>query len=151
MNTVHTNAAGDLTLTSLDRLTGPELAAVYQELTGKTLKKFHSREEGVERLTPVIRKLLQREVRRTEASQTPHGRARKTFKLPATGVIRNYKRGTIREKLIKLLLKGGTFEEAQRVTGWGYHQTYDAITMLHIYTGFGVKENRKGVIKLTIA
>lgn len=88
---------------------------------------------------------------RSTVARTPRGRKRKLFDLPFRG-IRKYQRGTKRERLIRLLVDGGTLEQAMEITQRNYRNTYRAIEALHSYVGFGIREDAEsGIIKLVIS
>jgi len=62
--------------------------------------------------------------------------------------LRTWRKKTIRDKLIRLLRKGSTIAKCQTATGLDYKDCYDSIILLHVYTGFGLSEDERGVISL---
>lgn len=136
----------------LDDFSGPELAILYKELTGKTIKRFHNKEEGIRRLRPIVADtILKLERSRKSIGQTPRRRKRKKWNFPPRQTIQGYRQGTKRAKLIEMLLKGATFEECQEMLGTYYKLCYCCIYQLHNHLGFGIRENDDGVIQIYTA
>lgn len=73
---------------------------------------------------------------------------RKRLNRPFTGELRTWRRRTKRSRLIKLLRKGATIAKCQRTLDWTYKDCYDNIVLLHSFTGFGLEEDERGVIRL---
>lgn len=77
-------------------------------------------------------------------------RARKLFDLPFKAPLKTHREGTARDKAIIILKKGATFAEVQKATGWTLHRhCYEGIRLLNTHLGYGVKEDDKGLIKLS--
>lgn len=88
--------------------------------------------------------MAEREV--TTTPETPTGRERKPFDLPARSQPRTFREGTRRADLIAMLFSGATFEQVQDSFGWTYRNTHNQIRLLHVYHGFGVREDDEGRI-----
>lgn len=145
--------AGNVTLDSLEQLSGPQLQAVYQELTGKTVGRFRDRASGIAKVKPVLESKLE-EVKRVSAPPPPPvvgKKGRKKFNYPFTGKIRSYREGTKRAALIEVLQGGATFDHCMVATGWSYKVCYENIWLLHFFVGFGLSEGDDGVIRLVQA
>ena len=75
-------------------------------------------------------------------------RERKLFDLKPRSSIKEHRDGTARAKAVKVLLKGATFEQVQKATGWTKHRhAYEGIRLLNTHLGYGIIE-KDGVIKL---
>jgi hypothetical protein len=144
---IQTKVAGTLTEEKILSLSNVELAAVYTELTGKRVRRFANLRAGRVKVREAMEQL---EARRAAQSprETPTHRRRKRFDLPPRRKLWKWRKGTLRDRLISLLLEGATFEECMEVGHWDYTNTYNNIRMLHQMVGFGVREDDKGVIQI---
>lgn len=135
---------GKVTCVSARELSGPQLAVLYNELTGKTIKKFRDRQTGISKVTPILLSRI--------AAQVPSQKVvrRVRFNFEFYGRVRNYRQNTKRSLLIGVLSRpeGATFAECQDTTGWNYKVCYENIVLLHTYVGFGISEDGDGRIRL---
>ena len=155
MTTVKTMSAGELTPSGVESLTGPTLAAVYNELTGKTIKKFRDRATGISRVKPEV----ELAIKRIEESSNPSPRPtrtgkgrRKLFSIDPSETQRRHREGTKRGALIAMLRDGNgrTFEQVMDHFGWDRNLAYEHIWTVGTYVGWGVREDEEtGYIRLT--
>lgn len=82
-----------------------------------------------------------------QPSSTNAGR-RKPFDLKPSKQVKEFREGTKRATLIKLLKKGASFEACMKATGWNHATCYEGIKLLNTKVGFGITESNKGVIRL---
>lgn len=128
--------AGNTPLEELDEI---QLAAVYQELTGRSSRGITGNLQGI------IRELMEKENPLPEKNQ----RRQKKFNYPLRKV-RRIRPGCMRSRLADLLEVGATFEECQQFFGWDYKTCYEQIYRLHYFNGYGLREDEDGKIRLVI-
>lgn len=87
--------------------------------------------------------------KKAKASKVSKDRARKLFDLKPRSSIKEHREGTARDKAVKVLKKGATFEAVQKATGWTKHRhAYEGIRLLNTHLGYGITE-KDGIIRLT--
>jgi len=142
MSSVQTTQ-GAVTAENLGTFSIIQLAAIYNELTGKTIKKFRDKTTAISRVQPVVAQRL--------VAPAPTFSGRKKFNVePRPGGVNRYRLGTKRHKLIEALTKGATFEECMAATGWDYKVCYENIGLLNTYVGFGLREDENRVIRVYV-
>jgi len=143
-NFVETVSVGRVYMEMLGAYTLPQLAALYFELTEDKIEweVFDSRQRA-ERLV--------RDVLKDRFSPPPPTERKVKFNRPYRGRIVQWRKGTIRDKIITLLTRpeGATFEECQAVTTKGtYQETYGQLYLIWDYVGFGLREDPNGHIHI---
>lgn len=143
-----TQTVGPIDTCSLERLTIPQLAALYYELTGRKVTRFKTKNEAICTVRPAVVKKILESKSRFSRGETPRHRKRKKYNLPAGNVLRNFRKGSQRAKIIDMLLEGATFEEIQATFNLSYKNAYQNIRLLNTCVGFGLKEDENGVIRI---
>lgn len=140
---------------NIDSMSTAELLALYNEKTGKNVKRFSDRKTALRRVHEIVdggnaglRAKSKRAKAKAKASKEASER-RKGFNFPvADGGPKSIREGTNRTKLVEMLTEGATFEDCVKKAGFkDERNTYQAIRLLHTYCGFGLSE-KDGVIKL---
>ena len=138
-----------------------ELVVIYNELTGKSIKKFRDHATAIARVeaelaikgigTPVAHKATPKKPvvnkasprRENKEEKKPSTRSRKVFSFEPFSIIKYHRPNTARDRAVKILAraKGATFEEVQAVTGWDLHRhAYEGIRLLNTHLGYGIRE-----------
>lgn len=145
----------------LDVYTGAQLSQIYAEITKAPPVKFRDLDQGRKRVAAVMGTIPDpvpepAAVPPVPAPADPGPRAlrkkvRKRFNREPKGFVRPHREGTQKAALIEALRKGATFEECERVTGWSnYKQLYEAIHVVNVTYGYGLREGEDGVIYLVV-
>lgn len=152
----------------LDKLPTTVLLELFNNVTGKTTKKFASRDKAIEQTLKAIRELPEGRIMTTAAhlalidegdsgldikttpddtGVAPATRPEKGFriKLPYSGKVRPPKEKTKRAALLeKMLDKGISLEEVMSQFGWAKKDAYEGIRHIHISLGYGIDQYADG-------
>lgn len=142
----------------LVNLTGAELVEVFNALTGDTVKKFSSRENGLKRCAQALRARAELAKSKAPAAKpvepspvaapapvtpSPAAAPAKTPKVAGEynrtprGFTRPVRPGSRREKLLNMLLEGATREQLAEL---GYGETLDSqIRYVYTWLGYGIR------------
>lgn len=143
-----------------EKMTIAELAATYNELAegaGKPpVKKFKDKATGIRRITELLNS-GKKSKKTTTGERKPRGM---NFNFPPGPVQKPIREGTDRAIIFKLMSreKGASFEEMLEATSWGNNpkwdddrkkrNVYEAIRLLHFYSGYGLEQDEKGNIHI---
>lgn len=140
----------------LEQVPTGDILRAYNQLTGKTTKKFKTRTVGMERFFKVLQSNDEELIAangaeaETEKPKKVRGERAMIFNFPVgKDGIKKHRENTKRATAIGLLLEGATFEAVQKATGWNRKDAYEGIRLLHYYVGYGIKtDETTGIIKL---
>ncbi len=129
-----------------------KILKVYNSITGKTTTKFSSREKGIDQILRVVKDKPLPEINKLFGVKTISETKKYEPKRPAkckdcrfifTFVrekeIKKHRTGTKRETILQMLLEGSTFNKIRNKYNWNERQTYEAIRMVHIAWGYGLR------------
>lgn len=156
------------TTSNLNDMSGPELVAYFNQITGESVKRFATRDAGIKRITAALAAMPPEELASEEDSTavdkpTP-GKAAKTPRKEGAPKVRRAKfdfwpdetpkqtrPGTKRDRLLGMLRQknGATIEEVMAEIGWCYRDAVDGIRLIHVYVGYGLSEDDNGRIRAT--
>ena len=146
--------AGDVDVAGLVNLTNPQLAALYRELTGATLKKFEDKTKGIARVAPVLEAHLKKVAPEVSVAkiERPKGSRRRTFNFdpPAGMQPKPPREGTKLRQMVEMLLRpeGATFEQLMAAIGWNYKNVKGNLWNVVNHCGYGLSEDAELVIRI---
>lgn len=156
---------GNITcIEDVESLTLRELALVYNELSGSSIKRFGTKSSGVKRVWATVQaenagptKKNKDAVPTKKSDPVPTrpgaegvGR-RKALQLSSKSEIKGHRDGTKRATAITLMKRtdGATFDEMMEATGWNYKTCYEGVKLVNTYVGYGLQEDETGRVKIT--
>jgi hypothetical protein len=149
------NSLGKVRVTDIGKLTIRQLTTLYNEMrrpTDAPVRKFESHGAAIKAVLAFFSPEKEGSHRLviTNGDLQADGRRTKRFNLPCRFKPRRMRSGSKRALIAELLSRpeGATFRECQAAGGWDYRQTYDNIRLLHVYCGFGLREDDAGNIFL---
>jgi len=143
----------------VEAMTGPELVAYYNQITGGCVKRFSSRAAGVQRVLAALeRARAEEEIAPPEPCEpTPDsrevGQPRKRGRSGAgarryepEGELRPPRAGSKRAQLLERLssAEGMSWDEMEEEFGWSPRDCMDALRLLARQNGYGVMEGAEG-------
>jgi hypothetical protein len=142
---------GIITKETLDRITRSQLAALHNEVKPIDVAPIFEvklRKDIVDRIKEFL--FEEQPQKKFPADYRADRKRTSSFNYPPGPVQRKYWPNTKRAHLIKLLSRpqGATIEECQLAIGWKYYTCCQNIYLLHIYLGYGLREDSNGQIHL---
>lgn len=150
-------------------LSGPKLAQLYSELTGKVVKRFSDHGTAVKRtleafydLNPEYKEKREKSgapatPKTPKAKREPGAKRGRTLSLnypvgsDLSPTIREPRAGSAREKARDVLARkdGATVAEVMKVTGWNLRQAIPGIRLLHHECGYGLRHEGDSIFLVT--
>lgn len=134
------------TESQLKELTGKQLVELYNEITGDNVKKFRDTATAVRRVLEAqeaaekFRKTPTKEqIEAEEKDAKTTSSSLSIFNHTPSGTIKPHRAGTGRARLIEVLSKGATIEQAAKASGWNTSRVRVHIRELHNYCGYGLR------------
>jgi hypothetical protein len=137
MDVFRSSIVGDVTIDSLQSLTIPALAALYQEVTGRLVERFNEKESGVRRCREALEEIFS-DARNGEEMSEPLGLT-KPIHYPFRGRVSGFKSRSY-AALILLLTEGATITKVLREVGGTRRRLRDLLYRMNRDVGYGVQE-----------
>lgn len=143
----------------IENMTGPELVAAYNTLTGENVKRFGDRKSGLRRTLAALDAKGQAKPAKAEPkakpkpTDKPKAKAPRTprhIDWPAKKEKKTHRPGTKRAVVVDLLSRksGATRDDLMKATGWDEKTLYDGLRLVHVYLGHGIREDETGHLHL---
>ena len=129
----------------LEKLSGKDLLALFNQATGKSTSKFASRAKGLaqtwkalQSAAPRVEKLVEKSA---EQEKQGHGLS---FRLPPRDLTKQPRGETKRAKVFNACIskEGALFSEIQKLCKWSRKDAYEGVRLLNTYCGFGLWHER---------
>lgn len=131
---------------TLDKRPVAELRNIYNSLVPGTLPKFESKAALVTAILMELGKKPRTRKRNAFSARRPdlEPTNRKPWLFdPTKAEPKAPRKGTKREKLIAILLKGATFGQIEKEMGWTYKQAFVQMRAVNRENGYGFTERNK--------